>query len=170
MTLLRELCKAGEWQDLHIAAEIEHFRWVCETLALEVQFSKGGERWLQEAYYDDAYRSYIRNGERSAQLYDWITKVIGWEHKRFASGELLNEMRRTNRLFDNITTPTTLTKVLKNLAEDAAGFGGDFELLPTKTHNKTMFRIGPALGGEEAVQMSPEMAECLEEVANEIGA
>lgn len=166
----RELCKAGEWQDRHIAAEIEHFRWVCETLALEEQFSKGGERWLQEAYYDDAYRSYIRNGERSAQLYDWITKVIGWEHKRFASGELLNEMRRTNRLFDNITTPTTLTKVLKNLAEDAAGFGGDFELLPTKTHNKTMFRIGAALNGEDAVQMSPEMAAWLEEVADEIGA
>lgn len=158
------LCKEGKWLDRHIATEIEHYRWECEMLALEEAYKCGGKRWLQPAYYDEGYRRYIRNSERSMMLYDWISKVIGWEERQFTSGELLNEMKDRGKLFDRIATAPTLTRELKNLAENAEEFGVDFRIMPTKAHNKTTFCIGARQDADEKVAESVELGEWLSNV------
>lgn len=109
--------KTGETADGKVMAEIPAFAYECEKMANDAYWSRGGNRWVQDAYYDCRYQEFVSGAEDYPDFLNLLEGVGFTEKSWWTATDVLNNLTERGKKWKKIAKTRTMGRELQKVAD-----------------------------------------------------
>lgn len=117
---IKVLSEHAETPDGKVMAEIPAFAFECEKMANDAYWSRGANRWVQDAYYDWRYQEFVSGAEDYPDYVHLLEGVGLTEKSWWTATVVLDNLNEHGKKWKKITKTRSLGRELQKLAEWSA--------------------------------------------------